>query len=145
MTLDALRRDIDAIDAQIIELLDRRAALAHAVGRAKRDAGLPMHDPARERALIERLELALKAKEDPSFPPQAVRSVFREVISACLSVEESLSIAFLGPAGTFTHMAAQAEFGLAASYAEAATVAAVFDAVERQRATYGVVPIENPR
>jgi chorismate mutase/prephenate dehydratase len=77
------------------------------------------------------------------FPAAGVRPVFREIISACLSIQEQLSVSYFGPPGTFTHMAARASFGEAARYVEAATIPAVFDAVARGVTPYGVVPTEN--
>lgn len=143
MSLDDLRRQIDAIDERLLELLDERARVAHAIGTEKRSLGLQRHDPERERRVIERLEALQSARDDANFPVAALRPVFREVISACLSLEESIGVAFLGPPGTFTHVAAQGAFGLAARYVEASTIGGVFDAVERGHAHYGVVPIEN--
>ena len=97
------------------------------------------HDPERERQVLERL---VKRGGD-RFPPDAIRAVFREVMSACLSVEEPLRVAYLGPEGTFSQMAARHLFGLQARYRECATIEAVFEAVQSKDATYGVVPFEN--
>ncbi len=137
------RRRVDTIDDQLLALLDQRAEQARAIARFKRSHGMALHDPEREADVLSRLEA--KASEAPHglFPRRSVRSVFREVISACLAVEQPISAAYLGPPGTFTHMAARAAFGLAAQYVEAATIPGVFDAVVRGRATYGVAPIEN--
>lgn len=137
-----LRRRIDALDDQILELLDRRAAIAVQIGRAKRGAP-SLHDPEREQRVLARLEAAQAARSDATFPRGSVRAVFREVMSACLSLEQAQAVAFLGPPGTFTHMAARAAFGLAAKYVETSTIAGVFDAVARGTTSYGVVPIEN--
>lgn len=140
MTLDELRRRIDAIDDRIVELLAERAEVALEVAEAKRAAGArTFHDPERERAVLERLA----AKGTGRFPREAVRAIFREIMSACLSIEEPLSVAFLGPEGTFSHMAARHAFGLSARYREATSIAGVFDAVARGDAERGIVPIEN--
>jgi chorismate mutase/prephenate dehydratase len=138
-----IRDQIDAIDDQLLELLDRRARLARDAGRAKRDDARAMHDPEREQQVVSRLERRLTERDDAVFPLTAVRSVFREIMSACLSVEEVLRVAYFGPSGTFTHMAARAAFGLAARYVESSTIPGVFDAVQRGTTQYGVVPIEN--
>lgn len=143
MSLDDERRRIDAIDDALLGLLDERAKVARAIGQQKARAGIDAHDPARELALLARLEAQVAARAEPNFPTHAVRPVFREIISACLSQQLELEVAFLGPPGTFTHMAAQSAFGLAPRYQELATIGAVFDAVERGHARYGVVPIEN--
>ncbi|MEZ4223929.1 MAG: prephenate dehydratase [Polyangiaceae bacterium] len=142
MSIDDLRRKIDTIDDAIVDLLQDRAEAAEAIGRAKAESSTNIHDPERERHLLDRLERRAVARGG-AFPAQALRSVYREVLSACLSRQGALEVAYLGPAGTFTHMAAQRRFGLAARYLECATIAGVFDAVERGHARYGVVPVEN--
>jgi chorismate mutase/prephenate dehydratase len=141
--VDDTRRRIDAIDDELLKILNQRAKLVRDVGRKKRDESRKMHDPEREQQIYARLEEKLEKTRGAVFPVAAVRSVFREVISACLSLEEKISVAYLGPPGTFTHMAAQKSFGMAARCVEAATIPAVFDAVQRGTTTYGVAPIEN--
>lgn len=144
MSIDDIRKRIDELDEQLLDLLNERARLARDVGAVKRGAEVPMHDPEREQRVFDRLEQLWNERGGgAAFPKESLRPVFREIMSACLSVEQPLSVAYLGPPGTFTHMAARAAFGLAARYAEATTIAGVFDAVERGAATYGVVPIEN--
>ena len=139
MSLDELRHRIDQIDDEILALLESRADMARDVAREKRASGAATYDPERERAVLARLE----ARSAGRFPREAIRAVFREVMSACLAVQEPVKVAFLGPAGTFTHAAARELFGLAARYTEATTIDNVFDAVRRGDAAYGVVPIEN--
>jgi chorismate mutase/prephenate dehydratase len=141
MSLDSLRARIDSIDDRILELLEQRAAVAEEVAREKRAAAAApkFHDPERERRVIERLY----AKGAGRFPRDAIRTVFREVMSACLSLEEPLRVSYLGPEGTFTQLAARRLFGLAARYREASTIDGVFDAVRAKDAAYGVVPLEN--
>jgi chorismate mutase / prephenate dehydratase len=141
--VDALRKRIDAVDDALVALLDQRAKLVRDVGKKKRAASQAMHDPEREQRIYDRLEKKLSKTRNAVFPVEGIRPVFREIISACLSVEESLSVAYFGPPGTFTHMAARTAFGMAARYVEAATIPAVFDAVARGATSYGVAPIEN--
>jgi chorismate mutase/prephenate dehydratase len=137
--LGEARARIDALDDTLLKLLEERAGIAHEVAAKKRAAKVEVfHDPERERQVLERL-----VKRGARFPPDAVRAVFREIMSACLSVEEPLRVAYLGPEGTFSQMAARQLFGLQARYRESATIEAVFDAVQSKEATYGVVPIEN--
>ncbi|MCA9589797.1 MAG: prephenate dehydratase [Myxococcales bacterium] len=145
-SLSDLRSRIDALDEQLLALLDERARVAkevavvkRAVMRRKGPSPTGFHDPEREQAVLDRLA----SKGAGAFPRGAIRAVFREVMSACLSVEEPLTVAFLGPEGTYTQMAARGAFGLAARYRDCATIEAVFDAVQRREAVYGVVPIEN--
>jgi chorismate mutase/prephenate dehydratase len=140
-SLPSLRQAIDAVDDQVLALLNRRAALAAEVGRLKAAAapGALFHAPAREREVLARLEAA----GGGPFPASAVRTVFQEIMSACLSLEKPLRVAFLGPEGTFTHLAARHQFGGSSQSLPQGTIQAVFQAVERRRADYGVVPVEN--
>ena len=138
--LDTARERIDALDDDILSLLARRAGVAREIASLKRDAEIAVfHDPERERRVLDRLV----KRGGMSFPPDAIRAVFREVMSACLSVEEPLRVSYLGPEGTFTHLATRHLFGLQARYRECATIDAVFEAVNSGDATYGVVPFEN--
>jgi chorismate mutase / prephenate dehydratase len=137
--LTALRRQIDRVDDQLLRLLSRRARLALAVGEAKARTGTAVYAPGRETQVIERLA---KANGGP-LAPVHLRAIFREVVSACRSLERPLSVAYLGPQATFTHLAALAQFGDAAEYVPSASVADVFHDVENGRATLGVVPVEN--
>jgi len=139
MALDDLRLSIDDIDDAILALLDQRAELARQVASAKRETNAATYDPERERAVLARLE----AKGAGRFPREAIRAVYREVMSACLALQEPMKVAFLGPVGTFTHAAARDMFGLAVRYVEAASIDGVFDAVRRGDVAHGVVPIEN--
>jgi chorismate mutase/prephenate dehydratase len=137
--LGEARARIDTLDDTILKLLEERADVAREVAAVKRAAEIEVfHDPERERQVLERL-----VKRGVRFPPDAIRAVFREVMSACLSVEEPLRVAYLGPEGTFSQMAARHLFGLQARYRECATIEAVFEAVHSKDATYGVVPFEN--
>jgi chorismate mutase/prephenate dehydratase len=137
--LGELRRQIDAIDDKILELLNRRAGVVIEVGKAKAGQSKEFYVPGRERAIYERLTAA----NPGPFPAEAVRRVFREIISASLSLEQPLKVAFFGPQGTFTHAAAMKQFGFSAQLVPQKSIPAVFDEVARGRANYGVVPVEN--
>jgi chorismate mutase/prephenate dehydratase len=137
--LPELRQAIDALDDELVRLLNERARLVQEVGQIKAQLKQPFYVPERERQILERLQ---QANAGP-FPTEALRPVFSEIISACLSLEHPLRVAFLGPEATFTHMAARSRFGLSARYVPAATVAGVFTEVEKGVADLGVVPIEN--
>lgn len=138
-TLSGLRDQIDAIDDQILDFLNRRAAVVIAVGKAKAGQQREFYVPSREQAIYERL-----CGQNPGpFPSDAIRKVFREIISASLSLEQPMKVAFLGPPATFTHAAAMQQFGLSAQLVAQKSIPAVFDDVARGRAPYGVVPVEN--
>jgi chorismate mutase/prephenate dehydratase len=137
--LDRLRLEIDTVDREILACLNRRAQLVKAIGEAKRRAGRPVYAAARERDLVARL-----AVENPGpFPSAGLPHVFREIISATRSLEETLRVAYFGPEGTFTHLAARTTFGALAELKSVDSIAEVFAAVERGHAEAGVVPIEN--
>jgi chorismate mutase/prephenate dehydratase len=138
-SLPELRKQIDSIDDQILDLLNRRAGVVIEVGKAKTGQSKEFYVPSREMAIYERLT----ARNPGPFPAEAIRRVFREIISASLSLEQPMKVAFLGPQGTFTHAAAMKQFGFSAQLVPQKSIPAVFDEVQRGRAHYGVVPVEN--
>jgi chorismate mutase/prephenate dehydratase len=139
-SLSEARKRIDALDDEILDLLAARAQIARAVAKIKRRDNVQVfHDPEREHQVLKRLV----KRGGKRFPPDTIRHVFREVMSACLSLEEPLRIAYLGPEGTFSQVAAQRLFGREARYRDCATIDAVFETVESGDAVYGVVPFEN--
>jgi chorismate mutase/prephenate dehydratase len=137
--LGQLRERIDAVDKGLLKLLNDRASLAQEVAEAKRSGAATFYRPERERSLIDRLQ----ADNPGPFPGDAIRPVFQEIVSACLSLEEGLEIAYLGPEATFTHQAVKRHFGSSAKTIPCGTIDAVFAEVERGEAAFGVVPVEN--
>jgi chorismate mutase/prephenate dehydratase len=137
--LGALRGQIDAVDEEILALLNQRACLVQDVGLLKRASGSSVYESSREREIVARL-----ARGNPGpFPEAGLAPVFREIISATRSLEERLQVAYLGPEGTFTHAAAREQFGALAELKGLASIEDVFAAVERGKAALGVVPVEN--
>lgn len=137
--LAALRVAIDTVDDRLLQLLNERGRLAARVAETKQSSGRPFYVPLRERAIVDRLQAA----NPGPFPSSAIRPVFQEIISACLSLEGGPRVAFLGPEGTFTHHAVKRHFGASAPALPCGSIAAVFTEVERGAAEFGVVPIEN--
>jgi len=142
--LASLRSQIDAIDDEILERLNARARVARQIGELKNDAAgdagkIAIYRPEREAQVLRRL----KAANPGPLSGEAVARLFREVMSACLALEKPLSIACLGPHGTFSEAAAIKQFGHAASVNPHATIDDVFRAVESAADDYGVVPVEN--
>jgi len=137
--LATLRTKIDEIDDAILELLEKRATVVKQVGEVKKKLKSSFYVPYREEEIVKRLQKSAKGV----FPKKAIRPVFREIISACLSLEKNLKVAFLGPTATFTHEAAIKYFGLTAQYLPVRTIAEIFDEVYKGRADLGVVPVEN--
>ncbi len=139
LNLEKNRRRIDAIDSEILKLLNNRADLAVEIARIKREANLKFHSPEREKAIITRITALNKGP----FPNDALKVIFREIISASLALEQPLKVAYFGPEGTFTHLAALRHFGHSANYIPVSTIKGIFDAVESGETDYGLVPIEN--
>jgi chorismate mutase/prephenate dehydratase len=139
LTLADLRSSIDSIDDRIMGLLNDRARLVMEVGRLKQSQSRDFHVPNREREIYERLT----SENTGPFSNEALRSVFREIISASLALEAPMRVAFLGPKATFSHLATMEQFGLSAELIPQKSIPAVFEEVEKDRALYGVVPVEN--
>lgn len=139
MNLDDLRSQIDELDNKLLELLRRRAEIAKQIGELKRALGQEILDTAREQAHLQ----SLAESDTGLLSPQAVRAVFAEIVSACRAVQEPLSVAYLGPPYTFTHLGALRRFGTSARYVDCGSVQEVFEAVEKGLAQVGVVPVEN--
>ena len=139
MSLHEIRKRIDTIDKQLLDLLSQRADLVHEVGLIKKRDGLQIYAPDREEALLRKLV----EMNEGRLPEKSIRSIYREIMSAALALEEDLKIAYLGPEGTWTHQAAIKKFGHSVNYTPHASFSDVFDDVARRRADYGVVPIEN--
>jgi chorismate mutase/prephenate dehydratase len=139
MSLHDLRQQIDDIDGQVLQLLSDRARLAQEVGHAKGKTGTNFFSPERERQIFERL-----TRDNPGpLPAEAIRAIYREIISANLALEAPLKVAYLGPAGTFSHRAALLKFGSSSELTPTDTIPDVFAEVERGHANYGLVPVEN--
>jgi chorismate mutase / prephenate dehydratase len=137
--MKVLRDRIDAVDQEIVRLLDRRARMARRIGEVKQEKGLEAYAPARERAVLDRVA----SLSGGDFPKRGLEVVFREIISSSISLEARLKIAYLGPENTFTHEAALRSFGTSVELVPQPTVADVFARVERGEAEYGIVPVEN--
>ncbi|MEO0416182.1 MAG: chorismate mutase, partial [Verrucomicrobiota bacterium] len=140
MSLEPLRQKIDEIDTELIRLLNERADVVHEVGVVKKRDGLEIYAPDREEKLLRRL---CEKGKDGRLPDKSIRAIYREIMSAALALEEDLKIAYLGPAGTWTHQAAIEKFGQSVDYLPQPSFADVFDQVTRNQVDYGVVPIEN--
>ncbi len=139
--LAGVRAEIDGIDSELLRLLNARARCAQKVGEIKAEHGEGGHiyRPEREAQVLRRLQ---DANPGP-LPSENVTFFFREVMSACLSLEQPLGVAFLGPLGTFSESAATKHFGHAARLAPQTSIDDVFREVESGHAHYAVVPVEN--
>ncbi|MFN3789885.1 prephenate dehydratase [Massilia sp.] len=137
--LTPLREQIDAIDAQILELLSRRGQIAQQVGHVKAETNAPVFRPEREaqvlRGVAERNPGPLKDRD--------VQTIFREIMSSCRALEKRVTVAYLGPSGTFSEQAVFQQFGSAIETLPCVSIDEVFRATEAGTADFGVVPVEN--
>lgn len=139
MNLSQLRSKIDELDAKIIQLLNDRTQLALEVGKLKTDSGKEIYAPERESQIYQKIEREAKGP----LPKNSLKSIYREIMSAALALEKPLTIAYLGPEATFTHLASLSKFGSSVKYFPAGSISQVFQEVNLKQADYGVVPIEN--
>jgi chorismate mutase/prephenate dehydratase len=139
MTLPEHRKAIDHLDEQIVRLLNERTGHVLEIGAMKLKAGEEIYAPHRELAVLQRIA---RLNEGP-ITEESLRAIYREIMSSALSLEKTMTIAYLGPEATFTHQAAIARFGASLQYASQKTIADVFTEVSKTRADYGVVPVEN--
>ena len=138
-TLAGLRGQVDHIDRELVGLINQRAKLAHKIGQIKDTAGQPTYDPIREEEVLARTSLFNKGP----LCDANLRAVFREIISGSRALEKKMRVAYLGPAYSYTHLAAIHRFGQALELVGVGTIAAVFEEVNRGHADFGLVPIEN--
>jgi chorismate mutase/prephenate dehydratase len=139
-SIDDLRKDIDRIDKEIVSLLDERAGVAKAIGAVKEQEGRKrFYDASRQKLVIKK---AIDSGSG-SFPPEAIRNVFVEIMSASLALERAPTVGYLGPEATFSHQASLLEFGSSVVHRPFNSVYDIFFAVDRDWVDYGIIPIEN--
>jgi chorismate mutase/prephenate dehydratase len=138
-SLRNLRNQIDKLDLQILDLINKRAAVVGEVGRLKNDQGGEVFTPAREEEVLQNV---LQANRGP-LDPTCVRAVFRELMSGSRALQKVLKIAYLGPEFSYSHLAAVERFGRSVEFMQVGSIAAVFEEVNRSHADFGVVPLEN--
>jgi len=139
MLLEEFRAEIDRLDKQIVELLNRRAQVVVEVGKLKARDKSPVYAPDREQQVFERVR---EANTGP-LPDRALVAIYRELMSASFALEKPLRIAYLGPEGSNSHLAATGKFGTSVEYQPANHIRGVFEEVSREHVDLGVVPIEN--
>ena len=138
-TLPELRQHIDAVDAQLLALLNQRAALANEVGHIKRLEGSTVFRPEREAEVIR----GLQARNPGPIRSAGLAHIWREIMSACRALEALQRVAFLGPAGTFSEQAMFQYFGSSIERVPCSSIDEVFRAAASGSAEFGVVPVEN--
>ena len=155
MDLEKLRGRIDGLDARIVKLMNERARVAMKIGEMKYKNNAPVFAPDREEKVFARVEK--HSRKEGVLSDETIRAIYTELISACRAAERRISVAFLGPRGTFSHhaarmsakaaslarYAARRRFGSSVELIPVSGIEAVFAEVAQDRADFGVVPIEN--
>ena len=137
--LKPLREQIDAVDAQLLALLNRRAELAQQVGHLKANTNAPVFRPEREAQVLR----GVAERNGGPLPSLDIQLIFREVMSACRALERRVTVAYLGPTGTFSEQAVFQQFGHAIVLLPCTSIDEVFRTTEAGTADFGVVPVEN--
>ena len=140
--LHPLRERIDELDHRIVELLNARARIVVDIGKIKHQAGTAVYAPDREKVVLERIRAANKAVGGP-LPNSCLEAIYRELMSGSFALEKPLRIAFLGPQGSYSHLASVKKFGSSVEHVPLTDIAAVFKEVDRGHADLALVPIEN--
>ena len=138
-SLQELREQIDQIDSQLLDLLNQRAQLARFVGELKASNNAPVLRPEREAQIMRNLQ----ANNSGPLRVHDLEIIFREIISACRSLEKRVGVAYLGPIGTFSEQAVYKHFGQAIEGKPCHSIDEVFRVVEAGDADFGVIPVEN--
>lgn len=137
--LQPLRERIDHLDRELVRILSERARIVVEVGNVKRGSGSPTYAPHREQAVIRR---AIEMNQGP-LSARTIEAIFRELMSGSFTLELPLRVGYLGPAGSFSHMAAVRQFGSSIEFGDLHTIDGVFEEVAGGRMNYGLVPYEN--
>ena len=138
-TLAELREAIRQTDRELVNLLDKRARISVDIGKLKEEQGWEVYDPSQEARIYE----YVAGISAGLLPERSLRSIFREIISTSRALQRPVTVAYLGPAASFSHMAAESHFGRGTDFCPAISISAVFDEVEQNRVNWGIVPIEN--
>ena len=128
--LKNLRTKIDKIDSDILQLLDERMDFVHEIGLIKSASKESVYRPEREKEIIERLSALSKGKLNP----ESIKAIFQEIFAAARNIELPERVAYLGPEGSFTHQAAESNFGSQSEYLPLNSIKAVFDSLNSKKA-----------
>jgi chorismate mutase/prephenate dehydratase len=140
--LRSLREKIDEIDHTLVELLNKRARLVVEVGKVKRATGTPVYAPHREAQVLSRV-LAHNQRAGGPLPDRTIEGIYRELMSGSFRLELPMRVGYLGPPGSYSHVAAVKHFGTSVDFEDLRAIAGVFDEVARGHVDCGLVPIEN--
>jgi len=139
MNIKELRTKIDKIDSDILKLLDERMDFVHEIGLIKSASKESVYRPEREKEIIDRLGVLSNGKLNS----ESIKAIFQEIFAAARNIELPERVAYLGPEGSFTHQAAESNFGSQSEYLPLNSIKAVFDSLNSKKAKYGIIPLEN--
>jgi len=137
--LSELREEIDRLDEQIVDLLNRRAQVVVRIGQIKTQSNMAIYVPDREKQVLGHIRTLNKGP----LPDKVVAAIYRELMSGCITLEKPLKVGFLGPEGSFSHIAAVRKFGAAVDYIPFTDIRSVFQDIASGHCNLGVVPVEN--
>ena len=139
MNMKEYRKQIDALDQELVALINKRLDVAKKIGEVKKEANKEIYAPHREKEVYEKVQ---KLNSGP-IQNESLKAIYREIMSTSLSMEKKIRIAYLGPQATFTHQASLLKFGSSIDYLPMESIGDIFHEVAKGRADYGVVPVEN--
>jgi chorismate mutase/prephenate dehydratase len=137
--LAPLRAQIDDLDRKLVDLLNERARVSIQIGKVKRDGSAPIFAPDRHQRVIEQV----RSHNQGPLPDACLEAIWRELMSGSVALQRPLRVGYLGPAGSFSHLAARMKFGVSTEYDALEDIASVFSEVSRGHIDLGLVPIEN--
>ncbi len=137
--LNELRERIDEIDQNLVSLINERAKVVVEIGKSKLKSGTPIYAPHREAAVLAKVQ----AMNQGPILPKTIEAIYREIMSGSFALEQPLRIGYLGPPGTYSHLAATRHFGSSVDFEDMHAITGVFEEVARGHVDYGLVPIEN--
>ena len=139
MSLEELRKKIDAIDEKLVELINERAQVVVEVGKLKQAGSDPIYVPHREKAVLDKIAELNKGP----LPDKTMHAIWRELMSGSFFLERPLLIGYLGPKGSFSHNAAMLKFGQSVDYEAISDIRGIFEEVSKGHCDFGIVPVEN--
>lgn len=142
LSLDEIRVRINKLDSELVRLLNERSELVVDVGRLKRKQGLPVYTPHREVEVLDRA-LTMNKAAGGTLPDKALEAIYRELMSGSIALQQPMRVGYLGPQGSYSHVAAVKQFGSSVDFEDLHEIGGVFTEVRRGHVNYGIVPIEN--
>lgn len=142
LSLDEIRVRINKLDSELVRLLNERSELVVDVGRLKREQGLPVYTPHREVEVLDRA-LTMNKAAGGTLPDKALEAIYRELMSGSIALQQPMRVGYLGPQGSYSHVAAVKQFGSSVDFEDLHEIGGVFTEVRRGHVNYGIVPIEN--